>query len=403
MDKNLIIICLVLFLSTFFVYGATFSIGNPSTELHTKGNFTASCNSSDFSNNLTLTNITLWISNSTGGDFKYERSNLTADYTISTLNITNSTDFQINSSYFNFTDGGNYIYGCGFEFYNLSSRNSTGTLDMATNKTFIIDWSSPTSAVVSDLRSLKSGETIKFTCTSTDLYSSIDYYIFSVKPPLLGNFEEYVKASNTFDFTYTENVGDYSFRCKSQDIVGNEGAYSTESTFAVTRANAGSNNFGSSTGGSSVRNTVTALTSQKKSLGDITLSEGTIKAYINSVINFVIYNENHKINFDEVSYIEGTATITISSDPITLTLSIGDVKAIDLEGDGIEDIQVTLNSIDVNGMADMTIKHLEDIETTEAVEQEVPISNKHSSIIWWIMIIVVVMVIIVLLIPKKKR
>ena len=56
-----------------------------------------------------------------------------------------------------------------------------------------------------------------------------------------------------------------------------------------------------------------------------------------------------------------SATIIVSSDPITIKLNTGEEKKVDVDGDGTYDVYVKLNSV-TNSEADLTIK-----QTSEAV------------------------------------
>ncbi|MEK6893670.1 MAG: hypothetical protein AABX07_05720 [Nanoarchaeota archaeon] len=75
----------------------------------------------------------------------------------------------------------------------------------------------------------------------------------------------------------------------------------------------------------------------------------------NKKINFELLNEDHSIVLNSV---EGNAVeITISSNPITVTLKVAEEKKFDLNGDGAYDLAVKLNSID-NGKPNLTIKKI---------------------------------------------
>ena len=59
----------------------------------------------------------------------------------------------------------------------------------------------------------------------------------------------------------------------------------------------------------------------------------------------------------EAAITTNKVTIIISSDPITLDLSTGETKKVDINNDGTYDLSVKLNSI-ANGKADVTVKKI---------------------------------------------
>jgi hypothetical protein len=61
-----------------------------------------------------------------------------------------------------------------------------------------------------------------------------------------------------------------------------------------------------------------------------------------------------------------SVTVTISSNPITFCLAVGETKNVDLDGDGYRDVQVTLNRI-VDGKADLTVKELTPVKISGVV------------------------------------
>ena len=64
---------------------------------------------------------------------------------------------------------------------------------------------------------------------------------------------------------------------------------------------------------------------------------------------------SHVLFVDEVT--ENSATITISSEPITVTLSLGETRTFDLDGDGVDDLSVELVSVS-GGIAGFRIEGL---------------------------------------------
>jgi hypothetical protein len=72
-------------------------------------------------------------------------------------------------------------------------------------------------------------------------------------------------------------------------------------------------------------------------------------------ISFELINESHSIKVNSVS--DNSVEITVSSNPITVSLSIGEEKKFDINGDGNYELSVILNSID-NGNPQFTIRKI---------------------------------------------
>jgi hypothetical protein len=79
---------------------------------------------------------------------------------------------------------------------------------------------------------------------------------------------------------------------------------------------------------------------------------------------------NHTITITEVG--ANSMTLTIASDLTTITLSAGETKNVDLDGDGITDMSIVLNGIN-NGMADLTFTEL----GQPAPEEETPTGGEN--------------------------
>jgi hypothetical protein len=254
---------------------------------------------------------------------------------------------------------------------------------------------------------------ITITCTGTDSITANPIEMVSVRAPN-GEWQNGI-GSSPYSFTGTSIIGTYSARCYSVDTAGNGvDSYGTEATFAVTKSAGSSQTGGGSSGGTAGPTvTVNAFAGQTVGLGNIDNGQGIINAYQTSVVTFSIgtssgASDQHSIKFDSVNYIGKEVTITISSDPITITMAEGDVKTVDVDNDGTEDIEVTLNSIDENGKVNMNIKDLittaagEEGTTTPTVGGETGAAGGMAWY-WWVIILIVIVVIIALVLPKKKR
>ena len=344
----------------------------------------------------------------------------------SSIVVSNSSTNYTNNYYFNVTstdiDSGFHSWNISCADINNNINNSASWVQgdnyvgVRQGNFTLTDTVGPTTTTPTfSASSVTQSTAVTVTCTGTDGITANPKEYVSVKGPLSGDWQGDIGVS-PHSYTGTGDVGTYTVRCRSADSAGIFGSYSSEATFAVTKT-AGSSQTstggGASSGGTT---TVTVATGQIKDLGTVAEGgEGIINAYRASTVTFNIMTSAttvaspHSIVIDDVNYIKGEATITISSDPITLTLKIGDVKKVDMDGDGTDDLEVNLVSIDENGQVNMKIKDITGITsagegTQPAGEGTQPAGEKGSSSwIWWVLIIVVIVVIISLLMPKKKR
>ena len=259
--------------------------------------------------------------------------------------------------------------------------------------------------------SVTEGGSVTATCTGTDVISSDPTEYVSIKGPLNSDWQGDIGTS-PYTFTGTTDIGTYTTRCRSRDTTGNFGSYSSEATFAVTKSPGPSQTSSGPGGPSGVGPTVSVnvFAGQTRDLGDIDNGQGIINAYQTSVVTFSVGTssgvaDQHSIKFDEVDYIGGEITVTLSSDPVILTMKVGEIKSVDVDSDGTEDLEVTLNSIDENGRVNMNIK---DLVITTAEEEETTGETQPTEVtggmswIWWVLIVVVIVVIIALILPRKK-
>ncbi|MEK6884678.1 MAG: hypothetical protein AABY22_33910, partial [Nanoarchaeota archaeon] len=98
-------------------------------------------------------------------------------------------------------------------------------------------------------------------------------------------------------------------------------------------------------------------------------------------------------------------SLLMKSDPIAFNLTIGEAKDVDIDKDGIAELNVKLNSIK-SGKADITIKKIQPT-TAEPVQQpsEQPTTNvgKNNNIKWWIVGLIVLIAVIGVIIWQKRK
>tara|TARA_Y100000034_G_C6883151_1_gene405017 strand:- start:233 stop:1861 length:1629 start_codon:yes stop_codon:yes gene_type:complete len=293
----------------------------------------------------------------------------------------------------------------GDEDYNMRGGNFTLT-----------DTTGPTTGAPSfSAASVAKDANVVITCTGTDAISSDPVEEVSVRAPG-GQWQDGI-GSSPYTFQGTGTAGTYTARCRSSDVAGNNGDWGTTATFTVSQSSSSSQQVSTPSSGGPSTPTVTAYTGQTRDLGSIVGTNGIIKAYRAATVNFDVTtsseatSSSHSMVFDDVNYIDGQITITISSDPVTLTMNVDDVTNVDLDGDGVDDVEVTLNGIDQNGQVDMNIKDLITETPPSGGEEgaaaggdaEGVTEGRGMSWIWWVVIIIVIIVILALVLPKKKR
>jgi hypothetical protein len=251
----------------------------------------------------------------------------------------------------------------------------------------------PTDLVISPRAS------ITYSCTMSDGASGTNKIMWQLKKPgdadfiTKQNYEDVLSGLDSVTFTGddTNLAGDYEVKCIAIDLVGNEQTYTTSSSelFSV--------HYSTSEGGAS---------SGAGGAADIDLStseEITITEKQGVISTFTLDGTTvHTIKIKTVDEIAGTVTIVIESDPIEITLKIGETKEVDIDADGTNDISVMLNSI-VKGQAGITTKRLTPLPEKEVPTEEVPTEKPAEEIptvpevaskTWlWILIIVIVVVI----------
>lgn len=338
--------------------------------------------------------------------------------------VVSSTVIDQGLHYWNMTcwDDAIDLNGIKWNLNDTSRPNRTAgipeTLSVGANFTLTDNTAPTTAAPTFSASSVVKGTSITIACVGTDGITSNPTEHVSIKNPNSADWQENLGIS-PYTYTGTSDVGTYTVKCYSNDTAGNGGTsdYGSEATFIVTRS---VSSTGTSTSGTSSTGTktVTVLTGQTRDLGSIVGGEGVINAYRASTATFTVVTSSettaslHSITFDDVNYIDGQITITIMSDPIVLVMDVGDTKTVDMDDDGVDDLEVTLNSIDSNGKVNMNIRDLVGEATagggeegTTGGEEETTgeISEGGMSWIWWLVIVIVIVAIIALVLPKKRK
>jgi hypothetical protein len=127
--------------------------------------------------------------------------------------------------------------------------------------------------------------------------------------------------------------------------------------------------------------------------------------------------ETHKLTVTRVG--SNSVTIIIASDPITLSVNVGEEKKVDVDGDGVFDLSVRLNAIS-SGRADISVEKIEVAsDTGEAVSEGDEISlgdrikgagdeseeseGKNLTVLWIILVVIIVAIVVAIIYQKKKK
>ena len=155
-----------------------------------------------------------------------------------------------------------------------------------------------------------------------------------------------VGAGSSSTFSWTVTAGSSSGTIYFQ-LGDNTNAFSSAVTISSTSTAAAGGGGGAAAGVSS------KSVDLKSKFAAADTYQSTFSKDDKAVYEFA--GENHSIKVVQVT--NTTVTLTIASTPYNITLSIGETKNIDLDGDGTNDLAITLNSIS-NLVANLTFKSL---------------------------------------------
>ena len=308
----------------------------------------------------------------------------------------------INSSQSNNLDTLNLHNYSAFATYTFKIDGSTGTPTITPPST--------ASTTISDSVGLT------YTCNSNEAQSGVKKYTWTLTKPdstteIFTDTTTSTSASRAFSGTSINQAGTYSIKCRVTDNVGNE-ATSIGSAFSANYATTASSS-GSGGGGSTGTTPTVSF--------DVDFSEvttGSIKAQQGLIKSFSFDGSTkHTITFDKVT--ATSATVTIASTPMTVTLNVGQTKEVDINLDGVNDVKVKLKSV-VNGLADVEISKIEAgaqvvakeekaaagiPEAAEAIPSSEPIPQpvSRSNAGLWITLLVVLAVVVIGYLSYRKK
>src|SRR3989338_1860994 len=274
-------------------------------------------------------------------------------------------------------------------------------LDISVDKTPSITIEKVTTASTIDVFG-----SMKYKCSVNDeLYGGFTNTILLTKPSGATVSESFGSGvEHEFSNDDTNEAGTYTVKCTTTETAYGRLSASASAEFRAEHAGtAGGGTSGGGSGGGSSAGTISGgifvnldLTTGDGS-GSLSGSQGTTKSFS------VDGKTKHTVEFTVVG--TNLVTLTIFSDPVKVQLNIGDVKDVDVDSDGVNDLRVTLNGI-TDGKADVTLTKAAAVtveeETAEeeaapsVAEEEVVTEEAKSSTGFIITIIVIVVVIIIL-------
>jgi len=165
-------------------------------------------------------------------------------------------------------------------------------------------------------------------------------------------------TNNQYDFNIT-----FHERAQNNYTIKYEYDYQEEQA-EITPSSSGG---GSGGGGSSTMGTLKPNTEKK------------LVMIPNKITRFTMNNVHHSMKV--LTLTSTTAMIEIRSKPLIISLSVGETKKVNLDGDCDEDIQLTLTSIRGN-TANINFKTLEEKDCTPKTEQKVtePIKSRDETV-----------------------
>ena len=132
-----------------------------------------------------------------------------------------------------------------------------------------------------------------------------------------------------------------------------------------------------------------------------TQSEALIKGTQETLKSFTLDGiVTHQVTFKEVT--DDSVILVFQSDPVEITLTIGESKDVDLDADGTTDILVTLNSI-TNGEAEITATNLSPIGEIPKMKELLKTNRNLILMVLAILVFVAVLSFFILKFIEKKK
>jgi len=411
-----------LILTIFLILGAMFvsgdiTVNEPGNNTYVSGTLTVNFTISNFVN-FTGFNVTI----SDGTTVTVLQDNNTWN------NGTDGTNVQVTLNTTSLSDASTYIL-------NISTNLTSGE-DVNANTSFtslVIDNTAPNSTVA--ITGTKNGQQdqtltaggeidygteVTINCGANDTQSGLNTTrsSISILYPGVANYQNVsstlvTSANQTLSAdllrTDTDTLGEMRILCTLIDLAGNSLTRYYNLT-TITVINQGTSAF--------------AAEGFEAPVGKIKLSSGTVSdagrlttdgesrlMKVNSAIKFDMVGEEHKIEVKSASATE--VTVIVTSEPQEVTIAAGESESVDVNGDGIADLEMTYHKLFAGSYADLTFALIsEAVEVSEEVEEvEEEISETESEeyveqkggLTVTLAVIVIILIIGYALIKGKKK
>ena len=258
---------------------------------------------------------------------------------------------------------------------------------------------------------------ITYTCLGLDPWGvnsgEVQSYKWTLTKPS-GTVEK-TTATAVFKNSDIDQAGIYSAVCQVTDYAGRTTDSSTYQFTASITSSSSTSGGGGGGGGSAVTKTTVVVDQDlnTKVTAEVQKTQG-------AVVTFTVDGSTkHKMTFKAVS--KDTVTLIIESTPIEVTLKVGEMKEVDVNGDGVNDLKVTLTAIEDGAAKVKTEKIVQAVpstptggavtgETTTTITGEGATTGvtvgkqKTTSLTWlWVVLVIIVIIVIVAIIRRKRR
>jgi len=335
--------------------------------------------------------------NFTGGSYHNMTRNSSEYITTAGLGYINMTIIPGGSNHsFNYTWMG---VPTGWYTFNVTLEDKILGVNFSVERHIILDTTAPNASSIScsgwyneNEATVEKDNTLSCTCSAVEENGTISYtYSPSATPS-------------------TTTLGLFGVTCQAEDNSGNNGSLSSILTYTVIELGSGDAPGG---GSSSTRTVITGTTFAVTTAqftaghtGQLSPNDGFKVSFKSSASTGP---QTHIIKVSQIA--TDSATIILESEPITIKLNTGEEKSVDIDGDGIYDVYVKLNTV-TDGKADFTIKQI----AQEVPEGEGPVSGGTGldeepapseggiSLLTWVivLIIIVILVAVILSVSKSK-
>jgi len=379
---------------TLYIGNISVSLTAPANDTYVNNNQTNFTCLSQTASAFDLSNVTFNLWNST--------SDLIYNLTQNVSGTSNSTLFN-----YNFSSEENYEWNC------QTDNNESMAVFADDNYTVTYDVSVPVIELTAPSNSASyssNSQSVTFNYNVTDGSGIANCSLIVRK--VINLTDSSISASLTQSFVQVFPPGSYNWKINCTDNANNQNE-SVQRSFSV-----GAPSVTSSSGGGGGGSIISLSTSKTYSPANEEVSKGYTQGLSkNDKIQFTFFDEKaekHTLTVDEVGV--DFVNITIQSEPIKLTLGIGQSAKLNLTSDNYYDIYIRLNSI-TGDKAELTIQTIyEEIVNLKGVsgkavddgvseEEDLGAWNseiRNLRIIIYLLVLIIVVIIILVLIKERK-